>query len=442
MDRLTAAAATEKRERLMNKWDEREREKRARQEERFRSKMSKTSAKYLRRAEELSGAPKALEPFLKVLRSVYVDRENPLADCGKPLTGTYCVMAPQELIYAAGAVPVKLCSGNYTAFSIGDDQFPRDACPLVKAVAGFQEMGLMPIYRDCSLMAVPITCDCKKRIVEMLEKTHEVYPLQVPAGREDEDIDRYVEELYGFLDRLEEMTGQTVTWDALAQGMNTIGRAKYQLSRFLELKKSMPYLMRGTHILAAMNAAAYMHAGIWARCMHDLNAELEQRIRKRQRVTPKDLPRIMITGSPVIFPNLKIPLLIEEMGGILAADETCMGERGMSDPAVVVDESFDGMMRALANQALRPCSCPTFVDNRERIFRLRQMIEDYQIQGVIYHVLRGCLVYDFEYRQIEEELGRDGIPVIRLESDYNEEDVEQLRIRIEAFIELIKLKQE
>ena len=34
-----------------------------------------------------------------------------------------------------------------------------------------------------------------------------------------------------------------------------------------------------------------------------------------------------------------------------------------------------------------------------------------------------------------------GIPVIRLESDYNEEDVEQLRIRIEAFIELIKLKE-
>jgi len=37
-------------------------------------------------------------------------------------------------------------------------------------------------------------------------------------------------------------------------------------------------------------------------------------------------------------------------------------------------------------------------------------------------------------------LGKLGIPVIRVESDYNEEDIEQLRIRIEAFIELIKLK--
>ena len=112
----------------------------------------------------------------------------------------------------------------------------------------------------------------------------------------------------------------------------------------------------------------------------------------------------------------------------------------MSDPVVPVDDSFDGLIRSLAVRAIRPCSCPTFADNKQRIFRIRQMIRDYKIEGVIYHVLRGCLVYDFEYRKIEEDLGRLGIPVIRLETDYNEEDIEQLRIRIEAFIEMIKLQ--
>ncbi len=42
---------------------------------------------------------------------------------------------------------------------------------------------------------------------------------------------------------------------------------------------------------------------------------------------------------------------------------------------------------------------------------------------------------------MEEAMGKMDIPIIRVESDYNEEDVEQLRIRIEAFIELIKLKE-
>ena len=415
--------------------------KEERQEIRFIKKETMTCAKYLRRMKELDGMPEELQPFLDTLRTVYVDMKNPLEQYHQKTVGTYCVMAPQELVYAAGAIPVKLCSGNYTAFSIGDDLYPRDACPLVKAVAGFQKMGLMPVYRDCSLMAVPVTCDCKKKIVEMLEQTHSVVPLSVPAGREDEDIDRYVEELYRFIDTLEVVTGNHVTWDSLAAGMNMTGQAKYELSRFLKLKKRMPYLMWGTHILAVMNAAAYMRADSWSFHMNRLNSELEKRIEKGEKVTSRNRPRILLTGSPVIFPNMKIPLLIEEMGGILAADETCMGERGMSDPSVVVDESFDGILRALANQVIRPCSCPTFVNNRERVYRIRQMIKDYQIQGVIYHVLRGCLVYDYEYQLLEEELGKMGIPVIRMESDYNEEDVEQLRIRTEAFIELIRLKQ-
>ena len=412
-----------------------------RREQRFSSKESRTSAKYLRRMEELGGIPASIRPFWDVLNRVYVEMENPLADTGKKLVGTYCVMAPQELIYAAGAVPVKLCSGNYTAFSIGDDLFPRDACPLVKAVAGFMEMKNMPLYEDCSLMAVPITCDCKKKIVEMLEKSHDVISLQVPAGREDEDINQYMDELYRLIRKLENVTGQEISWDSLAEGMRIVGHAKYELSRFMRIRKAMPALMWGTHVLSVMNAASCMRADDWAFHLGELNMELENNARAGIRVTKRDRPRILISGSPVIFPNMKIPLLIEEMGGIFAADETCMGERGLSDPAVVVDGSFDGMLRALANQVIRPCSCPTFVKNEERIYRIRQMINDYQIEGVIYHVLRGCLIYDYEYQVLEEEMGRLGIPIIRLESDYNEEDVEQLRIRIEAFIELIRLKE-
>jgi benzoyl-CoA reductase/2-hydroxyglutaryl-CoA dehydratase subunit BcrC/BadD/HgdB len=102
--------------------------------------------------------------------------------------------------------------------------------------------------------------------------------------------------------------------------------------------------------------------------------------------------------------------------------------------------SFDGLMRSLAIRALRPCPCPTFADNTQRLFRLRQMVRDYHVEGVIYHVLRGCVVYDYEYRLVEQELERLGIPVIRLESDYTDQDVEQLRIRSEAFVEMIKLK--
>lgn len=419
----------------------REKERIRRQQVRFENKASQTAAKYLRRMKELPGTPSSMMPFFQILNRIYVEQKDVQREGTEKTVGTYCVMVPHEMIYAAGALPVRLCSGSYTAFAIGDDLVPRDACPLVKAVVGFQSIGVMPLYDNCSLMAIPVTCDCKKKIAGMLQEKCEVSILQVPAVKEDEAVEQYVEELYHFMEKLEQVTGNRITYESLMDGIHKVGYARYELSKFLELKKSMPYLIQGTHAMAVMNASAYVSADVWSYCLHLLNEELRTRVKNKEKVTKRQRPRILLTGSPVIFPNMKIPLLIEEMGGILAADETCMGERGMSDPVVPVDESFDGLIRSLAIRSIRPCTCPTFVNNEQRIYRLRQMIEDYQIQGVIYHVLRGCLVYDYEYQRIEEILGKEGIPVIRLESDYKEEDVEQLRVRIEAFLELIKLKQ-
>ena len=426
----------------MNLTDQNEQAKIKRREQRFRNKEQQTSARYLKRLMELSGTANGMMPFFETLKRIYIDLEGVPVPAGVKKIGTYCVMAPQELIYAAGAQPVKLCSGNYTAFSIGDDLVPRDACPLVKAVAGFQEMGVMPLYGQCSMMVVPVTCDCKKKLAGLLKNTWDVCALHVPAEREDEDIEDFILQLYDFLSRLETVTGKRVTYESLSEGMRKVALAQYAFSEFTRIKHRTPYLLRGSHTMAIMNAAAYMPADQWAHALDNLNRELRMREKEGRLVTGKKLPRILLTGSPIVFPNMKIPLLIEEMGGLVSADETCLGERGMWDPAIPVDDSFDGMIRALANRSLRPCPCPTFGNNSQRIYRLRQLVKDNRIDGVIYHVLRGCVVYDYEYKRIEEELGRHDIPVIRLESDYNEEDVEQLRIRIEAFIELINLRRE
>lgn len=411
-----------------------------RQRARFKKKQTAVSAKYLRRLEELPGMPEQLRPFLEVVRNVYVEQLSIKSD-ERPRVGTFCMMVPQELVYAAGAVPVKLCSGNYTAFLIGDDIVPRDACPLVKAVMGFCKTGTLPIYNDCELMVMPVTCDCKKKMAGMLQEKKSTYTMHIPTTRElDEDFEQCVQEMYALIDALERATGQTITYQSLWESMQLIGCVQYEFFRFLQFKNEERAVIRGTHVMAMMNALSYLPIDKWSAQLQKLNAELSERKTNGQYVTRANSPRIMITGSPVVFPNIKVPLLIEEMGGSLVADETCMGERFMYDPTVVVDRSFDGLLRSLANRYVRACTCPTFSNNTQRVDRIRQMIGVHCVQGVVYHVLRGCLVYDFEYLKLEEVCGELGVPIIRVESDYNEEDVEQLRIRIEAFIELIKLR--
>ena len=111
-------------------------------------------------------------------------------------------------------------------------------------------------------------------------------------------------------------------------------------------------------------------------------------------------------------------------------------EKGVS--GVVAGFTASELMTALAVKAIRPCTCPVFVDTDKRLYRIKKLIERNKVDGVIYHVLRGCLVYDYEYQRIEDMLEKMGVKVLRVETDYSEEDVEQLKIRLEAFLEVIK----
>ncbi|MDE6602213.1 MAG: 2-hydroxyacyl-CoA dehydratase family protein, partial [Lachnospiraceae bacterium] len=348
-----------------------------RQRELFIRKSTRVAASYLKRAKALSEMPDAAKPFFDVLENVYIR----LTDVQKPedvkSIGTLCVMVPAELVYAAGAMPVRLCSGSYTAYSVGDDYIPRDACPLVKAVMGFGMVRALPAFDNCSLLVAPVTCDCKKKLAGVIDTVRNTVPLHVPPlKKEDADTEVFLKELYRLIPILEKETGMQVTARSLAEGINIVGNAQYEMSEFLKYRRHDPALMSGTQVLSVMNAYSYMPVNMWAQQMHRLNAQMKQRLEQGHFVSRKNQPRILVTGSPIAFPNIKIPLLVEEMGGVLAADETCMGERGLYDPVSVIDPSFDGMMRALASRYTKPCTCPVFVDNSQRIYRIKQMIKE------------------------------------------------------------------
>lgn len=309
----------------------------SRQRDLFIKKATRVSASYLRRVQELPNTPEEMKPFFRVLKEIYVDLLDAQRPEGMKTIGTFCIMVPNELIYAAGAMPVRLCSGNYTAYTIGDEFVPRDACPLVKAVMGFNQTHASPLYESCSLMVIPVTCDCKKKLAGMLSQIKPTAIMNVPPVKdEDADIEQYLQELYRLIPVLERTTGVKVTQQTLAESINMIGYAQYEMSRFLQYRRNNPALLLGTQVMAVMNAYAYMPAWDWARQMGRLNAEMELRLKEKQFVGKTKQPRVLITGSPIAFPNIKVPLLIEEMGGILVADETCFGERALYDPLSLI----------------------------------------------------------------------------------------------------------
>jgi benzoyl-CoA reductase/2-hydroxyglutaryl-CoA dehydratase subunit BcrC/BadD/HgdB len=149
--------------------------------------------------------------------------------------------------------------------------------------------------------------------------------------------------------------------------------------------------------MAVMNAASYLDAGTWADALRALNDELERRAYANKLVSRKDLPRIMLTGSPIVFPNLKIPLLVEEAGGMVVADETCMDEfpRGIK-----IGDSIEDVFTKF------PCANTKLQQWKEQ--RLYGAYEN--AEGKVYCFLE-YRTYLASYRIIAQDTGREHIAI-------------------------------
>ena len=175
----------------------------------------------------------------------------------------------------------------------------------------------------------------------------------------------------------------------------------------------------------------------WTQNVNALVEELKKMHEKGESVAAAGAPRLMLAGSPIIWPNWKILDIIEESGGLVVADELCSATRALSNPVVVDESTFSGMIQAVSERYLYPCTCPCFSPNLERDDNLINRIKEFKVDGVIFHVLKGCHLNALDATRIKRILEEAGIPLFVIESEYVMGDVQQIKLRLQAFLEMV-----
>jgi benzoyl-CoA reductase/2-hydroxyglutaryl-CoA dehydratase subunit BcrC/BadD/HgdB len=147
---------------------------------------------------------------------------------------------------------------------------------------------------------------------------------------------------------------------------------------------------------------------------------------------PDNRKRILITGVPVGIGSEKVVRIVEQSGADVVALENCSGYK----QAFSVDEQGDPMDALAAQYLATPCSVMS--PNQGRFALLEEMIQEFSADGVIDLTWQACHTYNVEAFTISEFVREKfGIPTLHLETDYAEGDTEQLRVRIEAYLELV-----
>ncbi len=385
--------------------------------------------------------PQAMEYFYDLFRRVYCQGEE--IPCANTLIGTTCIQVPEELIYAVGATPARLCNGSYHYDQIGGDFMPAKSCSLVKATLGMLHAeDAVPRIGKPKTIINPATCDQKKKSAEMIRGMgYDVHDLDLPSIKDSPAARLYWREsVHALAEQLTTVTGNKLTRKNLNAAMAKTARAQNAFRAMHNLRKSSPSLFLGKDAFLVTNAYFFDDIERWTEAIEKLIEELQQRQSDGFQAAQRKAPRIMFTGSPPIFPNLKLPLLIEDAGGVVVADETCSANRMLYDMTAVDEWRLYDMIDALADRYFKPCTCPIFTNNTDRQRRLLELADSFAADGVVYQVFAGCQVYEMEQRSVADALAEENIPMLFVETDYSQDDMGQLSTRIEAFIESIKTR--
>lgn len=378
--------------------------------------------------------PEGFDNFAEARREGFL-KVRTLKEKGTPVVGIFCTYTPIELIHAAGAVAVGLCGTSDEPIPYAEKDLPKNLCPLIKSSYGFAVSEQCPYFYFSDLIVGETTCDGKKKMYELLNELKPTHVMHLPQGQDfDHSFKYWKEELIRLKEALEEKFNVEITDEILREEIKERNRERKVLLDFYELGKLNPSPISGAEVNETMEALSFQFDRK-AQCdfIAERTLELRKKYEEELKGRKSNRPRILITGCPVGGVRDKVLRAIENSGADIVAFENCSGVR---EKMHQVDETIDPI-DALTDKYLN-VSCSVMTPNPKRFEALDEMIDEYEIDGVIEVVLQACHTFNVEAFNVRKFVTeKKDTPYLYIETDYSKLDSGQVNTRINAFLEML-----
>jgi benzoyl-CoA reductase subunit C len=350
-------------------------------------------------------------------------------DQGGKVMGYFCSSFPEEIITAAGLLPLRMRATGSQGTELSDSFFSSINCSFPRHCFN---QALLGRYDFLDGLAMANSCDNIRRIydhwVRQL-KTPFVQIMSLPRKAEPAQVEWFHGELANLRQMIEEHYGLQITDEKLWQAVKLHNEARALLRKLYDLRKKDNPPITGSETLAVTVAGTAIPKKTYVALLSQLVDELAG-----AEGIAGYKARLMIMGG--ILDDPAYLDVIEEQGGLVVTDSLCFGSRLFWRD---VDESASDPLMALAQYyvADRP-SCPrVFGLYENRMEYVREMIRDFKVDGTILERLAFCDLWGFEQFSIANDFKDWNIPLLMLDREYTLSGVGQLRTRIQAFLETI-----
>lgn len=351
-----------------------------------------------------------------------------------PFVGTFCTYTPTEVIMAAGAIPVGLCSFSDETIPEAEQDLPRNLCPLVKSSYGFAKTQKCPFFYFSDLIIGETTCDGKKKMYEYLGQFKPVYTMELPNSQSPEGLELWTKEIIKLKEKLESHFETTITDEAVREQVKVMNEVRRAMKEFYALTKVEPVPILGQNLFSVLYGSSFRFNKVKLPDeIRAVVAKVKAEYAENPNKYPK-APRILVTGCPIGGGASKCVKAIEDNGGHVVVFENCSGAKSFDK---LVDEDAPDIYRAIAERYLS-IGCSVMTPNPNRLELLGRLIDEYRVDAVVEITLQACHTYNVETLGIKRFVNEvKGIPYMAVETDYSTADIGQLNTRMAAFIEML-----
>ena len=355
-------------------------------------------------------------------------------EAGRPVAGVYCIYAPLEVIRAAGAVPIGLCGKRQAPIQAAEEVLPASLCPLIKSSYGYAKTDTCPFFSASDVVVAETTCDGKKKMYEFLGRIKPLHLMHLPYDRSLSGALPFwlaeVERLCGFL---ASRGGRPLTEERLLEEISVQNAIRDLMWDIVRINADGVPILTGMQLLPVLESKSFMvEPEPYLAALRGLRDELGDMRARGEAGGPAQRPRILLTGTPVGKGSHKVLQLIEENGGVVVCLDNCSGIKGLDMPVETVGDLLTNVARRYLDI---PCACMS--PNPGRVDTIESLCRDFRIQGIVDLTWQGCHGFNVESRIVREAADQLGTPFLQVETGYSESDTEQIRTRVEAFLEAI-----
>jgi len=340
--------------------------------------------------------------------------------------GFFCPYVPEELIHAAGALPFRLM-GTPIKMSHVQAHLPSNCCHLVKSSLEGLLQGELDFLKE---IIFSHTCDSMQGLADiwaLQRRTPLQFNLMMPSHLDSELSRIYLKaEIERFKSFLESNVGKITPQD-LKTSIQLFNRIRGKLQEIYTHRPKWHAQIPGSDFARIIRAGYLMDRQRYLELLNDLLNALPGKTEESENLVPVYLAGNM-THSESYFS------LIEEAGAIVVQDDLCSGARFLR---LMVPEDTDPI-EGLTNRYFTSFLCPTkHKGAHAHIETLLKEVQKSGAKGVIFLLYKYCETHYFDYPDLKSALESKGIPTLLLEVEDPSYSIEQLKIRIQAFVEML-----